>query len=145
MRVRRVRQLRATAVRAVRAITLVLAVVVMQVTMLGGGPGCPIPTGRASATHGAGTMAGMGMGGSTASARDVVTTRARDSGGAPERAPCDDAASKGCTTMAPCLFALSLPAPAYQSPDRPTAGLIGTHVLELTSVTTAPELPPPRA
>jgi hypothetical protein len=143
--VRRVSRLRTTTARAVRTLALVLAVVAMQVTLLGGGPGCPLLTGAASATRGTGTMAGMRMGGSTAAAHDVMTTRAHDDGGLPDDLPSDDAASKACTSMAPCFFALSLCAPACNSVERPTATSIGTHMLALTSVTTAPELPPPRA
>jgi hypothetical protein len=140
-----VSRLRTATVRALRAVTLVGAVVAMQVTLLGGGPGCPLSTGAQSAPRGGGTMPGMRMGRGTESAHDVVTTREHVDSGAPDRAPCDDAPSKGCTTMAPCLFASSLHAPAFSSAKRPTATSIDTHTLALTSVTSAPELPPPRA
>jgi hypothetical protein len=125
--------------RALRLLTLVFSFAALQLALLGGGPGCALP--RSASAAAVRSMVGMDMAGARATAAGSHGEHER----APA-APCEDSSSpQACHSMAPCLVALSLHATASGTPGRPPATAIGTHTLALTSVTTAPELPPPRA
>jgi hypothetical protein len=133
--------------RLLRLLTLVLSFFALQLTLLAGGPGCPVPGsgvgGDASAAMTGMAMAGMTMTG-TAGAKPATHDGEST---APHSAPCDEsAAPQACPTMAPCLFAVLLP---FAQVDAPTVSASATVVAGLISlppsVTAAPELPPPRA
>jgi len=143
--------------RLLRLLTLVLSFASLQLTLLAGGPGCPMPVGDAAPAGAAGAMAGMDMAGMDM-AGPTASTSGPASGAAdgrpdgrqpdaPHSAPCDESATpQACPTMAPCLFAAVLPeaqpeAPVVRGPSTVVAAL----VLTPASVTSAPELPPPRA
>ena len=125
--------------RALRLLTLVLSFAALQLTLLGGGPGCALPGSPSAA---AASMVGMDMGGApkanAASHGDRERTPA---------APCEDSSSaQACRSMAPCLFALSLPQPSVTASDAPAVvPILAIRALAPRSVTSAPELPPPRA
>lgn len=134
-----------TMLRLVRLLTLVLAFASVQLTLLAGGPGCPMPTSEATRSvpaAGADDMRGMNMNRSTA------TGVPGESPSAPaDQPPCDyPTAPQACQTMAPCLFAALVPVATVEALEGHAPSLaIATLVLTPPSETPAPELPPPRA
>lgn len=143
--------------RVLRLLTLVVSFAALQLTLLGGGPGCSVPAvsagqptpggGTAQATMA--TMAEMDMTGPSAPGRDPVVSGRDGRTAAPAHAtPCDEsAAPRACPTMAPCLFAVVLPpvrAAVLLVVHAPTTVAVRTTVLTPPSETPAPELPPPR-
>ena len=137
--------------RVLRLLTLVLSFASLQLTLLGGGPGCPTPTARGvagSQQTGAATGAREpGMDGMAMPA--AVGSPAGAHGGAADEAPApcgESAAPEACRTLAPCLFA-TVPAPVS---TEVVIGTARTRVLTavavaLPSETPAPDVPPPRA
>lgn len=127
--------------RLLRHLTLTSSFVALQLTLLGGGPGCPMPApgaahASASAEHeSVRVMPGMAMAGAAADADGAV----------PE--PCDGAtAPTACATMTPCLFAAIAPSVAVDAPSSDESSrVVAALVLTPPSETAAPELPPPRA
>ena len=131
--------------RIVRLLTLVVSFAALQLTLLGGGPGCPMPGAAATVSGRDGlvaparaAMAGMTM---AAPAATPDATPPHD------HVPCDEsAAPQACQTMAPCLFAVLAPLASTELPtSAPQSRLIAALVLTPPSETAAPELPPPRA
>lgn len=143
--------------RVLRLLTLVVSFAALQLTLLGGGPGCALPVmrvahrapGAARAT--AVTMAGMDMTDPSGPAHAPADTS--DTGhlaaGPAHAAPCEaSAAPRACPTMAPCLFAVVLPSVRRGVPTvigAPSPVAVLAVVRTPPSETPAPELPPPRA
>lgn len=144
--------------RLLRILTLVVSFVALQLTLLSGGPGCPMPAGG-EASGAMGPMAGMEMLGDvvgragpervsaavTADGRSVTTQATTQA--ASHSSPCENAtAPQRCPTMAPCLFAMVLPtADAEATLASEPSSLIVALALTPPSISAAPELPPPRA
>jgi hypothetical protein len=127
--------------RALRLLTLVLSFAALQLTLLGGGPGCALP-GSASAAVATSTMVSMDMGG-----EPKARATSRDAHDRTPAAPCEDSSSaQACRSMAPCLFALSLPEPSVAASElTAVVPILAMRALAPRSVTSAPEIPPPRA
>lgn len=133
--------------RLLRLLTLVLSFASLQLTLLAGGPGCPAPRTDAGSSASA-AMPGMATGGMDMSAAAGAMAAPHDSeSAAPHSAPCDEpAAPEACPTMAPCLFAVLVPAAQPEVPTtRAPTPVVAAVVLTPPSTTSAPELPPPRA
>ena len=128
-----------TVIRALRPFVFLISFAALQLTLLGGGPGCPLPGASRAASMSMRGMAGMGD-------RRAAATDARIDDARVPAPPCDDSsADQACRTMAPCLFAAS-PSCSAAIDGAPTATPVrATSASVPHSVTAAPELPPPRA
>ena len=126
---------------------LLVSFAALQLTLVSGGPGCPMPTAGSgasgalpSAAGGAG-MAEMDMGAPETAASDAAAATAPTT---PHSAPCDESAAPvTCPTMAPCLFA-ALPPLAQVATTATVAvpsGTVALHVLMPPSVSAAPSSP----
>jgi len=153
-------------IRVVRLLTLLVTLASLQLSLVSGGPGCPMPSRlgpRASAMAAMDLAAmdlaamdvqGMDMAGTAmagivtgVSPNDAMPASRGPGEDAPPDAPCDEsAAPDACPTMAPCMFAAT---PVTERPipgrtEKPTR-VIALLVAMPRSVSAAPELPPPRA
>lgn len=110
-----------------------MPVLLLQLTLLGGGTVCPI-----------GTMGPGGMKMAMAGTPATAVPAQRD-----QHAPCDSPheTPAACTTMAPCAPAAVLPAIAVTAESLPriAAGVVAPALDTPVSRTTGPEPPPPRA
>ena len=140
--------------RLARFLTLLLGFAGLQLTLLRGGVGCPMPTAgamhaMAAAAAGSAAQSGAAMrempGGMTDMAPDEST--GRHGLAAEHGAPCDESAAPAqCQSMAPCLTAMVLSgAPAERPVPRAPAFVVAAVVLTPPSFTSPPDLPPPRA
>lgn len=130
-------------VRLLRLVILAVSFSALQLTLLRGGAGCPIPT--AAALHAmvaVGTSASMtGMDGM------VMPTTASDiDGHSSGSEPCDQAtAPQTCQTMAPCISAMLVTTASSDLSFSQAQPLLAALVIAPPSETTAPDFPPPRA
>ena len=125
---------------------MLFAVVALQLVLGGAGVACTMPAAvgepaaGVSATSG-NAMAGMHMPDASASGDRSSSERQRDD------TPCDRSLpTAACHEMAACTTALlAMPAIGRDETPRPTVRIAIAAAVMAPSISTAPELPPPRA
>lgn len=126
---------------------LLFAVVALQLVLGGSGVACAMPAGGSNpataklSTTSGNSMAGMHMPDASGSGEPTPGDHPRDD------APCDQSLpTAACHSMAACTTAfIAMPAIGRDKTPRPTVRIAIAAAVMAPSISTAPELPPPRA